>query len=71
MKNQLELFSQETRLTPRSDDLEKIMELTDNGDMSEIIQSEIEMILVNINNTDSEHELARLYKDLNNRISMT
>jgi len=70
MKNQLELFSQETRLTPRSDDLEKILELTDNGDMPEIIQSEIEMILFNINNTDSEYELARLYKDLNNRMSM-
>lgn len=70
MKNQLELFSQETRLTPRSEELEKILELTDNGDMPEIIQSEIEMILFNINNTTSEHELARLYKDLNNHMSM-
>ena len=71
MTNQLELFTQETRLKPRSEDLERILEVTDNGDMSEIIESEIEMILFNINNTDSEHELKQLYKDLNNRLSMT
>jgi len=71
MTNQLELFTQETRLKPRSEELETILEVTDNGDMSEIIESEIEMILFNINNTDSEYELARLYKDLNNRLSMT
>jgi len=71
MTNQLELFTQETRLKPRSKELETILEVTDNGDMSEIIESEIEMILFNINNTDSEHELKQLYKDLNNRLSMT
>tara|TARA_X000000368_G_scaffold20997_1_gene16349 strand:+ start:14969 stop:15184 length:216 start_codon:yes stop_codon:yes gene_type:complete len=71
MTNQLELFSKETKLKPRSEDLERILEVTDNGDMSEIIESEIEMILFNINNTDSEYELARLYKDLNNHLSMT
>tara|TARA_R100001443_G_scaffold116886_1_gene138945 strand:+ start:22 stop:342 length:321 start_codon:yes stop_codon:yes gene_type:complete len=71
IQQQGELFPKGTKLKPRSEELETILEVTDNGDMSEIIESEIEMILFNINNTDSEYELARLYKDLNNRLSMT
>ena len=77
MKNQLELFSQGTRLTPRSEELESILSdpdiciSTSNGDAEEIIESEIEQIIYNIKESDSEYEMARLYKDLNNRLSMT
>tara|TARA_S200000501_G_scaffold329228_1_gene329681 strand:- start:331 stop:579 length:249 start_codon:yes stop_codon:yes gene_type:complete len=76
MTNQLELFSKGTKLTPRSDELESILSdpdiciNTSNGDAEEIIESEIEMIIHNINHSDSEYEMARLYKDLNNRLSM-
>ena len=43
---------------------------TSNGDSEEIIESEIEMILMNINNSNSVHEKKRLYQDLHNRLTM-
>tara|TARA_S200000501_G_scaffold177548_1_gene167210 strand:+ start:819 stop:1052 length:234 start_codon:yes stop_codon:yes gene_type:complete len=76
MTNQLELFSRETRLKDRSEDLENILSdpdiciKIDNGDSEEIIESEIEMILFNINHSNSDYEKARLYKELHNRLTM-
>ena len=49
---------------------ESIVIDTSNGDSEEIIESEIEMILFNINNSNSDHEKARLYKELHNRLTM-
>ncbi len=43
---------------------------TSNGDSEEIIESEIEMILFNINNSNSQHEKAKLYRELHNRLTM-
>ena len=43
---------------------------TSNGDSEEIIESEIEMILMNIKNSNSVHEQKRLYQDLHNRLTM-
>lgn len=43
---------------------------TSNGDSEEIIESEIEMILFNIENSNSEFEKKRLYRDLHNRLTM-
>lgn len=49
---------------------ESIVIDTSNGDSEEIIESEIELILMGINNTNSKHELAKLYKELHNRLTM-
>ena len=59
-----------------SETLERILEdpnievNTSNGDSEEIVRGEIDMILFNIENSDSEFEKARLYKELNNRLTM-
>jgi len=59
-----------------SETLERILEdpsievNTSNGDSEEIVRGEIDVILFNIENSDSEFEKARLYKDLNNRLTM-
>ena len=75
IQKQGELFESVSSIKS-SETLERILEdpsievNTSNGDSEEIVRGEIDMILFNIENSDSEFEKARLYKELNNRLTM-